>query len=185
MLRRQEVDSGRALRLTRRLTGTIIAGLVIGAVYTLSPLTVWFTLGMVVLVGWAGRGLPDEERQWVRALVVVAIALRVIAVLWLFVTTAHARVPFGHFFGDEEYFIRRAIWLRNVALGLPVHGADLVYAFDDYSATSYVYILAFLFVLVGPAPYGVHLFSAALYLTAIVMLFRIVRGSFGGVPAFA
>ena len=55
-------------------------------------------------------------------LLVVAVVLRVVAVAALFALTNHAQVPFGSFFGDEEYFIKRSIWLRNVALGMPIQG---------------------------------------------------------------
>ena len=117
-------------------------------------------------------------------LLIAAVAARVIAVAVLFAATDHARVPFGSFFGDEEYFIKRSLWLRNVALGIPIHRADLIYAFDDYSYTSYLYVLALLQVLVGPAPYGLHLFGAAVYLAGAVLLFRVVRPSLGPVAAF-
>src|SRR5206468_702458 len=78
-----------------------------------------------------------------------------------------------------------SIWLRNTGLGLPMHGADLIYAFDEYSATSYLYVLAFVQVLVGAAPYGVHLIAIAFYVGSTIVLYRAVRPSFGSVPAFA
>jgi hypothetical protein len=162
---------------------TVAAGVVIGWVYAMSPLTIWLTVAMAGVLWWARRGLSDDERRSVTAVLMVAILLRVLAVAALFVFTDHPRVPFGSFFGDEEYFIKRSIWLRNVALGIPVHGADLIYAFDEYSATSYLYVLAFVQALVGPSPYGVHLLGIAFYVTGAVLLFRIVRPSFGGMPA--
>jgi hypothetical protein len=161
-----------------------LAGIVLGIVYALSPLTVWLALGMVPLVRWAGRDLKGDERRWVTAIILLAIGLRVLAVAGLFAATAHGKAPFGSFFGDEEYFIKRSIWMRNVALDLPVHGADLVYAYDEYSATSYLFVLALLQILVGPAPYGVHLFAIGLYLTATILLYRIVRRRLGRAPAF-
>ena len=117
------------------------------------------------------------------AVLVVAIVARVAAVAALFLVTDHNSVPFGHFFGDEEYFVKRSIWLRNVALGIPVHGADLIYAFDEYSETSYLYVLAFIQILVGPSPYGVHLIGIGCYLAAAVLLFKIVRPALGRTPA--
>jgi hypothetical protein len=161
----------------------IPAGLVIGAVYALSPLTVVCLAGMAAVVLWARRGIEGDERRWLTAILVVAVVMRVLAVAGLFVLTDHARVPFGSFFGDEEYFIKRSIWLRNVALGIPLHGADLIYAFDEYSATTYLYVLAFIQVLVGPAPYGVHLLGIAFHLAAIVVLYRVVRSTLGRMPA--
>ena len=113
----------------------------------------------------------------------IAIGVRVLAVAGLFLMTDHAQVPFGTFFGDEEYFLRRSMWLRNVGLGIPIHSADLIYAFDDYSETSHLYILGFLQTLVGFAPYGAHLVGIALYLGTVLLLFRLVRPAFGAMPA--
>jgi len=158
-------------------------GIVLGVVYVLSPLTVWFGVAMALLVRWAVKDVSDAERRWVLTVLLAGITLRVIAIGGLFVLTNHTKVTFGSFFGDEEYFIRRALWLRNISLGLPVHVADLIYAFDDYSATSYLYFLAFVQVLVGPAPYGVHLLSVAFYLAGSVLLYRVVRPGLGQMPA--
>lgn len=162
----------------------IAAGVAVGLVFALSPLTVCFALAMIALVRWSGRGLPDVERRWIQWLLLAAIAARVVAIAGLFLATDHARIPFGSFFGDEEYFIKRSMWLRNVALGIPIHRADLIYAFDDYSYTSYLYVLAFVQIVLGPAPYGLHLFGAAVYLAGAVLLFRVVRPSLGPLTAF-
>jgi hypothetical protein len=159
------------------------AGLLAGVAYALSPLTVWFAVAMVLLVKWASSGLTGSERRWMIALLVVAILLRVAAVAVLFASTDHARVPFGVFFGDEEYYIRRSIWMRNLWLGLPLHTADLIYLFDETGSTSHLNVLASLQILVGPAPYGVHLLGIAFFLAASVLLYRTARGAFGRMPA--
>jgi hypothetical protein len=161
-----------------------IAGVAVGIVYALSPMTVLFAIAMVFLLHWAVQGIDGGERKWLLILLLGAIIVRVAAVALLFASTNHAQVPFGSFFGDEEYFIKRAIWLRNIGTGLPVHGADLIYAFDEYSATSYLYVLAFVQFLVGTAPYGVHLLGIAFYVFGAILLYRIARSSFGRVPAF-
>ena len=166
------------------MTATLF-GVGIGLVYALSPLTVVFFAAMWGIFAWARKGLPHDERRWVTALLLVAVLARVLAVALLFLLTDHARVPFGSLFGDEEYFIKRSIWLSNVALGVPIHSADLIYAFDEYSATSYLYVLAFIQALVGPSPYGVHLLGITFYLTGAVVLYRTVRPAFGRTPAFA
>jgi hypothetical protein len=163
---------------------SVAIGVALGLLYTLSPLTVCFALAMIALLRWSGRGLADVERRWIQGLLLAAIAARVAAIAGLFLATDHARVPFGSFFGDEEYFIKRSLWLRNVALGHAIHRADLIYAFDDYSYTSYLYVLALLQVLFGPAPYGLHLFGASVYLAGAVLLFRLVQRSLGPVTAF-
>jgi hypothetical protein len=163
----------------------IAAGVLLGFVYTLSPLTVWAAIAFAFLVWLIGDGLPEPERRRVRTILIVAIAARVAAIAALWLLTDHARVPFGSFFGDEEYFIRRATWLRNVALGIPIHNADLIYAYDDYSYTHYLYVFAFLEALVGFAPYGLKVISAAMYTGGTVILFRLARKAFGSGVALA
>jgi hypothetical protein len=167
----------------RALRWSVIAGVVVGIAYACSPLTVWFLVAMVLVVRMAVTGIDGDERRWVLTALIAAIVLRVMAIAGLFLLTDHSHVHFGSFFGDEEYFIKRSIWLRNVAMGIPIHGADLIYAFDDYSRTSYLYVLAFVQILAGPAPYGVHLLGVTLYLSATVVLFRTVRDSLGRMPA--
>lgn len=162
---------------------SLAVGVAIGVADALSPLSVWFMAAALVLTWWAGRGLEPHDRRRVFALLVFAIGARLIAVLALFMMTNHESVAFRTFFGDEEFFIRRAIWLRNIGLGLPVHPADLIYSFDDVGTTSYLYVLAAIQVLAGPAPYGVHLVAIILYLAATVLLFRIAYGAFGRMPA--
>ena len=160
-----------------------ITGVMVGVIYVMSPLTVWFAIAMTLLVRWAVKGLEGGERRWVMALLLVAIGLRVLAIAGLFAVTDHATTPFGVFFGDEEYYIRRSIWMRNLAVGLPLHSADLIYMFDETGLTSHLYVLAFVQVLGGPAPYGVHLLGTVFFLTAAVMLYRPIRVSFGRMPA--
>jgi dolichyl-phosphate-mannose-protein mannosyltransferase len=167
----------------RALGWAIAAGVVVGAAYALSPLTIWFALAMVILVRWTTKELTGSERRWIVAVLLVAIVLRVVAVAVLFASTDHTQVPFGVFFGDEEYYIRRSIWMRNIWLGLPLHTADLIYLFDETGLTSHLNVLAFLQILVGPAPYGVHLVGIAFYLAACVLLYRTAREAFGRMPA--
>ena len=158
-------------------------GIALGVVYVLSPIAIWFVVAMAALLAVAGRGLDVSERRWLTTVLVAAIVLRVLAVAALFLMTDHHRIPFGSFFGDEEYFIKRSIWLRNVALGIPIHAADLIYAFEDYSRTSYLYVLAFAQVLAGPSPYGVHLLGIAFTVAGATLLYRLVRPSLGRAPA--
>ena len=160
-----------------------VAGVGVGAVYVLSPLTVWFAVAMWALHRYATSGREADERRWLTALLTIAVVLRVAAVAGLFVTTNHAQTPFGIFFGDEAFYIRRSMWLRNVALGVPTHTADFIYAFDDSGWTSHLYVLAFVQTLVGPSPYGVHLLGIAMYLFGAVVLYRAVRPTFGRTPA--
>ena len=57
--------------------------------------------------------------------------------------------------------------------------------FDSYGQTSYLNVIAYVQLLVGPAPYGVHLLNSTLFTIGAVMLHRLVRKAFGPVPAMA
>jgi hypothetical protein len=154
-------------------------GVAAGVAYTFSPLAVWFVLAMSLLLRWAVADLQGVERTRILVLLVVALVARVAVVAGLFVVTDAETLPFGHFFGDEEYFIRRSMWLRNVAIGLPIHGADLIYAFDEYSYTHYLYVMALVQAVFGFAPYGLHLVGIGLSMAGVVLLYKAVRPSFG------
>jgi len=154
-------------------------GWFIGVAYSWSPLLVIVLLGFGLVLRWAGQTTEVSERRWLLALLVLAMGARVIAIGALFLGTDHDAVPFGRLFGDEEYFIRRSIWLSNLALNIPVSLADVKYAFDDSIQTSFVWMLAALNVLFGPAQYGVRFVSALLYIAGAFALYRVVRPSFG------
>ena len=170
--------------MTRWAIATAIA-VGVGLIYALSPLTVWTAVAMWLLHRYAVSGLDADERRWVTAILAIALLLRVAAVVGLFVVTDHTKVPFGIFFGDEAAYIRRSMWLGNVALRIPTHRADFIYAFDDSGWTSHLYVLSFLQVLVGPSPYAVHLVGITMYLFGAVILYRTVRPTFGRAPALA
>ena len=98
-----------------RWRAATIAGIAVGVVYALSPLTVLFVArdGRRI-VHWSGRGVEGDERTWLTRDSRRGHRRAGAAVAGLFLSTDHARVPFGSFFGDEEYFIKRSMWLRNV-----------------------------------------------------------------------
>jgi hypothetical protein len=163
----------------------LAGGVVLGIVYTLSPLTIWAAAIFAFLIWKIGDGLPETERKRVRAILVVAIVTRAVAIGGVWLTTDHTRVPFAAFFGDEGYYIRRAMWLRNIGLGIPIHNADMIYAFDEYSYMPYMYFIAFVEALVGFAPYGLKILSAAMYVSGAVVLFRLARSAYGSGVALA
>jgi len=170
------------VNLTRVFSGTVLV-IAAGVGYMLSPLTVWFAVGIVPVVLFGVRGLDAGERRWVIRLLVIAIALRVLMIVGLFLITDHSQVPFGSFFGDEDYFIKRSLWLRNLALDIPLHRFDLEYAFEPHGSSRYLYLLALIQVVVGPAPYGLHLVGLFFYIVAVLLLYRLVRTAFGRMPA--
>jgi Dolichyl-phosphate-mannose-protein mannosyltransferase len=162
-----------------------VVGVLIGCVYTLSPMTVWFTLAAAALLWIAVRGLPAREQRWIVALLVGAIAIRVamVGALFLFGSPDRIYVPFNVFFGDEQYNIVRSLRVRAIWLGLPMRIDAFSDAYEIYGRTSYLQVLALLQLLTGPSPYGVHLFNILLYVTGGIVLHRIVRHAFGPLPA--
>lgn len=160
----------------------VVAGIVLGIAYTLSPLTIISVLIVVPVWRWASASVAGAERRWLLVVVMVAVALRAAAIAGLFLT-ADADIPYANFFGDEEFFKRKSTWLRNVALGIPISGADFIYAYDTVGDSGYVWALTYLQALVGLAPYGIHVLNASLYIVAVLMLYRLARESFGGPAA--
>lgn len=163
------------------LWATVVA-VIAGIVYAMSPMTVWFGLAMALLSMCAGSGLPDRERRWVLSLLAVALILRVLVIAGFFLLADHD-YDFPTFFGDEILAIRRSLSMRNTWLGIPIPPDHFSFAFErGYGWTGYHYILAYLQVLLGPVPYGVHLFNAGLFLAGAVVLHRMVRRAYGPLP---
>ncbi len=160
----------------------VAAGVALGFAYTLSPLTILVACALVPLWRWASAGLTPQERRWMIALFGAAVALRAVAIAGLFLT-ADPAIPYANFFGDEEFFKRKTTWLRNVSMGIPISKADFIYAFDRTGDSSYLHVLSYLQALVGLAPYGIHVLNAGAYLTAVLVLYRVVRRTFGGLAA--
>jgi len=168
----------------RLLIGAVAAGVVAGALYALSPLTVICIPLVVAMCAWVARELPPDERRWFVALMVLAVVSRLLAIAVLFLSASDAR-PFEVLFGDELFFKNRSLWLRNIGLRVPISPADVIYAYEDVGVSSYLYVLALLQALVGKAPYGIHVFNSACYITGVVLLFRFVRAAYGSISAFA
>jgi hypothetical protein len=168
---------------TPAVPAAIAAGALLGIVYTLSPLTVWFAVASTLIVWIATRGLPPREARWVGGLLVTAIAVRVVIIAALFQFGTPDHMWFNTFFGDEQYLLVRSLRLRHFWIGSPLSLEAFFDVFDAYGQTSYLNVIAFVQLLVGPAPYGIHLLNAAFYLLATVVLHRMVRSSFGPVPA--
>lgn len=166
------------------LTAGIVAGLAVGLVYTLSPLSVICLPIIVALTVWTARDLTADERRWFYALIAIAVAARLIVISGLFLSSSQTR-PFEVFFGDELLFKNRSLWMRNIGLGVPISPADVIYAYEDVGESSYLQMLALIQALVGKAPYGVHVFNATCYLAGALLLFRIAREAFGRVGAFS
>jgi hypothetical protein len=158
------------------------AGALLGVIYTLSPLTVLFMAVLGVVVWRTGLALGRRERQWFFGVVAVAVALRLLAIAGLFVF-ADPDKPFATFFGDEELFKSRSIWLRNIGLGVPISSADFIYAVEETGKSQYLFFLAYLEALVGDAPYGIHVLNTVLFVIGVVTMYRLVRSRLGRLAA--
>jgi hypothetical protein len=156
------------------------AGVVLGAGYALSPLTVWFAMVTAGLFAVAARGLPQGERRRVLTVLSLAVAIRLLAVAVLFLVSDHAKVTSFFWDGDGVFLKLRGLWIRNVWLGVPIAPVDFGNAFNRaYGWTTYLYLIAYLQYLVGPAPFGIHLFNVATFLATAILLFRIARRAYG------
>jgi hypothetical protein len=161
---------------------SVIGGVVLGAIYTLSPLLVLCVTGLGLVIHWLSRELEGREKHWVLIVFSVAVILRLIVIAGLVLSADDAH-PYTVLFGDEWIFKSRPLWLRNIGLGIPISGADVIYAFDETGMSGHLYALAYLQALVGDAPYGVHLFNILLYVSAVAIMYRLVRRSFGPLAA--
>ena len=172
------------LNAPRPATLALALGVTLGVVYTLAPLSVLSLAALAAVVGWLARAMGPRERRYFLWLVGTAIAVRVLMVAGLFLA-ADADRPFAVFFGDEELFKSRPVWIRNLGLGIPISAADFIYSFDDTGKSGYLFVLAYIQALVGDAPYSVHVLNAAAYLVAMLVMYRLVRARFGAAVALA
>ena len=162
----------------------LAAGVALGVGYTLSPLTVLSLGALIWALYAAGRGLSGGEARWFWCVIVAAIALRLAAIAALFIT-ADPTQPFASFFGDEELYKFRTMWLRNLGQGIAMSPADVIYTADAVGLTIYNYGLALLQAVVGDAPYGLHVMNMTLYVFGVLALYRLARGSFGAAVSLA
>ena len=120
----------------------IAAGVLLGLAYTLSPLSILALSALMWAMVAASRGLSEAEQRWFWSIMSISVAIRLLAIAWLFYTADPAH-PFASFFGDEELYKFRTMWLRNIGEGLPMSPADVIYSFDAVGHTSYIYVLAY------------------------------------------
>ena len=166
-------------------TAALVA-VVAALLYSVSPLTVWATLLLGLLLWAASRDLPSGERRWFLSIAVFALGLRYAALAMLPLLAANGAHEFRTFFGDDFYNIQRSIWLHHLIAGIPIAPWDAFDAFQPIAGrTGYQYVLAFLHLLVGESPYGVLMVNVVLHAAAVVLLYRIVRRGLGADAALA
>ncbi len=164
----------------------LIAGLGLAAAFTASPLTVLALPIAWVVITLAGRGLPDDERRSLTALLWMALAARVAAIAGLFPIglPGHSDISVGGLSGDDAYYFGRAIRARDLLLGFAAGKYDYFVVTDTYGQTNYLRLLTWLQVVLGPTPYGMRVMNAVMFIGGSAVLFRTVRTGFGAVPAF-
>lgn len=163
----------------------LLAGVALGAAYTVSPLTVVFAIVIIPLCRTATRGLGGRERRWVMSALVAAIAARVLAVALLLVATDPVREQFRALFPDAQFAIARSWWIRNLWLGVPIGPFYLDWAYRPYGESSFTYMLAAIQTAFGLAPYGVNLLSVGCFIAGAVILFHVARRSYGSAASLA
>jgi len=153
------------------------------AALVFSPVTVVAVAALALMSGAMCRGVSGEERRLLLWILLVAIVMRVIAVGLLFVWFEPGHMVSFPFDGDGSHLKLRSLWIRNVWLDVPIDQGQFHGAFQAWGWTSYVYVLAYVQYLFGPAPYAVHLLSVCWTIAAAGLLYRLVRRSFGSAPA--
>jgi hypothetical protein len=161
------------------------AGVLLGVFYTVSPLTVLVACGAIGLTAVCGRGLPDQERRWLIAILTVAFALRVLVVAALFLMSPHDSQGAGVLFGDEGYALYRSWRIRDVLLGIPILKYDYLIAYDNYGRSNFLSAITSVQTVFGPAPYALRLLNALVFVGAALLLFRVARRAFGSLVAFS
>lgn len=173
------------MNASRWIWGTL-AGVALGAWYAASPLTIWFVLAVAGVFRWAGVGLGDRERRWVYGILAVAVGIRVAAIVALFLSTQNDQLVSFFWDGDGVYLKYRALVIRQVWMGVPISPVDVFNAFMPYYGwSSFIYVLAYLQYLTGPALYGVHLLNVAIFAASAVAMHRLIRSSLGRASALA
>jgi hypothetical protein len=165
------------------LRWTALAGIILGAAYTVSPMSVWLAASIAALFAWAGRGLTPQERRYCWSLIGLALAVRVLAVVVFFLQADQDAPLFSYLIPDGQSFKLRSLWIRSEVLGIPLHPDNAARAFMGYGESGYHYLLAALQIALGPMPYGIHLLNTAFFVTGAIILYRTARSAFGGVPA--
>lgn len=155
----------------------------IAAAIVMSPVTVAAAVVLAFITIAASRGVSGIERRTLLWMLAIAIALRVAVIAALFLWADPYQVSVFPFDGDGRHLKLRSLWIRNIWLDIPVDPSQFSAAYDAYGWTSYALVLAYVQYLLGPAPYAIHLLSVCWAIGAAGLLYRLIRRSFGPVPA--
>jgi hypothetical protein len=169
--------------IRKRATLIVAFGAALAVMVTLSPVAV---LGIVVLGAImiaAARGLTSVERHTISIMLLVSVAVRLLAIVALLLSADPYHLTTFPFEGDGWFLKQRALWIRNVWLGVPIDQTAYANALGEYGWTSYINIIAYLQYLLSPAPYAIHVFNVCCSIGAAVLLHRLVRWAYGSVAA--
>ncbi len=152
-----------------------------------SPLLVCAVLLAPFCLTRLARGLPDQERRFLIGLLVVALVVRagLVAAQLLKGLPLLNDMSIGALAGDESYYLSRALRVRDLLLGYAATKYDYFVTTDAYGQTSYLSLLTWLQIAVGPTPYSMKVVNGLAYVCGAGLLFRMTRTSFGTLPAFA
>lgn len=169
---------------TTRTITALLAGALLAFAYSLSPLTAWCLVGLCLATAVALRGIEGAERVWMMRIIALAVLLRVLVLAIFFIATHHgAAAWFAPLLPDETYIAQRSIWLRNMALDVPMPTIYYVDSYSAYARTNFHDALALVQMWLGPASYGLRMLSGVLYVTGALMMYRVARDRFGRVAA--
>jgi hypothetical protein len=161
----------------------ICVGIALGAAYAASPVTCWFLIAMMALFSWAGRGLSHRERWWVWRLLALAVVLGLLTIAVLFLKSDPRVLSSFPWERDGEGIALRSWWIRNVWMDIPILPQYFKSAADPYAWTTFLYVLAYVQYLLGIAPYGLHVINIGLSVATAIILYRLIRLSYGPEPA--
>jgi len=167
----------------RAIGYAVVAGILAGAAYTASPTTVCFLLLLPILFAWAQSGLGSRERRWVVLLLGVAVAARLLALSAFFLSVDSFSEPYAVLIGDERFILTQSSWMVNLARGQRLDALNYFDNFGPYGRSGLQVLLAYWQLWFGPAPYGAHLLSVAMWLCGAIALQRTARAAFGPLAA--
>ena len=153
---------------------------VLGVAFAVSPGGCVILALLGLLTSWAVRDMNGAERRWTLTILVVAIGARIAAIGLIALSADPEGGSFAALFPDGHYAVARSLWIRNAAVGVAVAPINYFHAFrPDYGSTAYNTVLAAVHLWFGPSPYAVHFLSTLWFFAAVIVLFRVVRASYG------
>ena len=159
-------------------------GAAVACAWLLSPLAVCTGAAMAFIVAGALRGLTPRERRWVAGLLGTALALRLLALLAFAAAVNYEDYQLPILIGDERTFKKVALSLRNINIGVPISPADFQAAYVWHNdSEGFFDILAYVQILFGPSPYGLHFLNIVYFFAGTVLLYRTARASYGRFPS--